>query len=349
MNKKKILHLLSSNSFSGAENVACQIIKNLASFQSYELVYCSPDGIIRNYLSDNNIKFLPLKDLSISALKENIALYKPDVIHAHDMKASFYASLTCKDIPLISHIHNNSLESRKFNLKTFLYLFATKKCRHIFWVSKSALNSYYFSSSVRSKSTVLYNIIDTEYLSKLVKADKNEYNYDIVYLGRLSEPKNPKKLAEVFEKVLERDSSIKIAVVGAGDMYDEFISDLRKRKIFSHIALLGFQKNPYKILASAKLMIMTSTWEGLPMCVLEAAALKVPIVSTPTDGVAELFSNAKGAFLSNSTDDLVSECVNLVHNPTLREEFSNQIYKTFKNHNDNKLFIKVVEQIYRSS
>ena len=60
--KKNILHLLASNSYSGAENVVCTIIDN---FNEYNMYYCSPDGPIKKTLEDRNIKFIPLKRLSI--------------------------------------------------------------------------------------------------------------------------------------------------------------------------------------------------------------------------------------------------------------------------------------------
>lgn len=41
---KKIVHLLNSDSFSGAENVVCQIIKMLGN--DFEMTYISPKGEI---------------------------------------------------------------------------------------------------------------------------------------------------------------------------------------------------------------------------------------------------------------------------------------------------------------
>ena len=46
MKQKNILHLLSSNKYSGAENVACTIIKNTKE----NIYYCSPNGPIKENL-----------------------------------------------------------------------------------------------------------------------------------------------------------------------------------------------------------------------------------------------------------------------------------------------------------
>lgn len=44
------------------------------------------------------------------------------------------------------------------------------------------------------------------------------------------------------------------------------------------------------------MMIMTSLWEGTPMCALEALAMGIPIVSTPVDGLCDLIENGKNGF-----------------------------------------------------
>ena len=92
----KILHLLASNKYSGAENVVCQIIDMFKN--EIEMAYCSPNGPIENTLKDKQITFLPLSKLSKSEIQKIINTYKPDVIHAHDVKASIVASGFAKKI-----------------------------------------------------------------------------------------------------------------------------------------------------------------------------------------------------------------------------------------------------------
>lgn len=126
---KTVLHILPSNSFSGAENVVCQIIK-MFSGSDYKMYYCSPDGRIRDALEENNIDFLPLREFSVKELKRVISETKPDIIHAHDMRAGFYVSLACGKIPFVSHVHNNNFDSRGLSLKSLLFYHAAKKAKH---------------------------------------------------------------------------------------------------------------------------------------------------------------------------------------------------------------------------
>lgn len=66
---KKIMHLLTGTSFSGAENVACQIMACFKNDAEYEMFYCSPDGKIREALKERNVRFAPMKEWSLSEVK----------------------------------------------------------------------------------------------------------------------------------------------------------------------------------------------------------------------------------------------------------------------------------------
>lgn len=323
---KTVLHILPSNSFSGAENVVCQIIK-MFSGSDYKMYYCSPDGRIRDALEENNIDFLPLREFSVKELKRVISETKPDIIHAHDMRAGFYVSLACGKIPFVSHVHNNNFDSRGLSLKSLLFYHAAKKAKHIFWVSESSFEGYKFHDRFKDKSSVLYNVIDKAALIKKMETDTGEYDFDIAYVGRLTEPKDPIRLMNVFAEIIKMAPDVKIAVAGTGDMAEQTKSFAKQLSITDNVKFLGFMSNPYKLLYSSKLMIMTSRWEGTPMCALEAMALGVPIVSTPTDGLCELVNDGKTGFLSSDDAVLAEKCTDIIKNAGLRQTLSENTLK----------------------
>lgn len=317
----KVLHMLQSNRFSGAENVVCQIISMCKSY-GVEFAYSSRDGQIREALKDRNIEFYPIEKMSVSEFRRVIKEVKPDVIHAHDMAASFYAALACGNVPLVSHIHNNAFNSRGVSLKSILYYIAARKAKHIFWVSQSSYNGYVFHKSLEKKSSILYNVIDIEALKRKMEKDTNDYDFDIVYLGRLTYPKNPERLLRVLKKIRDKYQGVKIAVIGTGDLEAEIKRTAVEMGMSSSVKFLGFLSNPSKILHDAKAMIMTSRWEGTPMCALEAMALGVPIVSTPTDGLKDVISEGETGFLSDDDDVLAMRCVDLIKDEELYRRLS---------------------------
>ncbi len=319
--KVRVLHILSSNRFSGAENVVCQIIHMFRNDLEYEFVYCSPDGEIRLALKERNIKFKSIKKMSISEIKRVIEEINPDIIHAHDMRASFFAALACKKIPLITHIHNNSYESRKPTVKSILYWFAGKKSKHIFWVSKSAYEGYCFHRGIQSKSSILYNVIDAEQLIQKANSAANKEKYDVIYLGRLTYPKNPERVVEVLEKVKMKYPKLSAAIIGTGELENEIKEIINLKGMNDNICMCGFMNNPYGILQNAKVMLMTSRWEGTPMCALEAMALGIPIVSTPTDGLKEIVDCGKTGYLSDQNNVLEEKIYELITNENILSSF----------------------------
>lgn len=344
----KILHVLSSNKFSGAENVACQIAGLYEHCPDVDVIYCSPEGPIREALTDRRVTFVSVgESLTMSSLKKIIKKQTPDIIHAHDMRASFIVSFVCGKIPYVSHIHNNAFDSRGISLKSIVYYLAAKKAKHIIWVSNSAFKGYRFHKDFETKSTVLYNIIDEENLYSKMKEDRNSYDYDVVYVGRLTYPKNPQRLMKILLKVVQAMPQIKIAVIGTGELEEEILELNRELKLEDNVKFLGFQKNPLKILHDSKVMVMTSRWEGLPMCALESLALGVPIVSTPTDGLKELIVDGENGFLSNEDDVLKDSIIEIVRNNDLHDKLSKNALNTSHVINNAEHYREVLEEIYK--
>lgn len=344
----KVLHMLQSNRFSGAENVVCQII-SMCRNSNIEFIYSSQDGQIRDVLKEKNIEFYPIEKMSVNEFKKVIKLVKPDVIHAHDMGASFFAALSCGEIPLISHVHNNNFNSRRLSLKSLLYYIAAKKATHIFWVSQSSFDGYVLHKHLIKKSTVLYNIIDVELLKEKMFLDKNTYDYDLIYLGRLTYQKNPQRLIKIITKIVAKRPNTKVAIIGIGDLESETKEMSVKNSLDNNVDFLGFKSNPTKILHDSKVMIMTSRWEGTPMCALESLALGVPVVSTPSDGLCELIQNGVNGYLSNDDDELSQYIISLIDNNEKREKFSRNAVKISKSYNDINTYRRKIIDAYVSN
>ena len=279
--------------------MACQIIKL---FDNAEMCYCSPDGQIAQTLKEKEIRFIPLEKLSFKNVKKAVEEFKPDVIHAHDYKASVIASMF-SHIKIISHIHGNKDYMNKLSLHSLAFLYASKKIDKIIFVSKSCYDNFYFKKKIENKYLILPNIIDECAVKQKCDEDKKEYNFDIVFLGRLVEEKNPLRLINIAKILKEKNIKYKFAIVGDGILKEQIIQKINEYKLNNEVKLLGYFQNPYKILSQSKLLLMTSIREGLPMCALEAMALGVPVISTKTDGMVELVKNDINGFLFETDEE----------------------------------------------
>ena len=345
--KIKILHVLVSNSYSGAENVVCQIISMFKNNSNIEMIYCSTDGKIRKALNERKVTYALMKEPTKNEIKRIIKEVKPDLIHAHDMRASFLVSIAAQKIPFISHIHNNNFNSRGVNLKSILYLYAAVKSKHILWVSKSSFKGYYFSKLLKNKSKILYNFINSGEIEKKSELAVEKKGYDIIYLGRLTEQKNPKRLLDVLKITISKKSDIRIGIIGTGDLEDDVRKTIEDENLSNNISYLGFMSNPYGILKNSKVMIMTSLWEGTPMCALEAMSLGVPIVSTPTDGLCELIDEGNTGYLREDDNKLAECCIEVVENENLYNNMSQKSRDRAKDLMNIEQYKSTLETLYK--
>ena len=345
----KILHLLNSSHFSGAENVVCQIINMFKDDDNIEMVYCSRDGQIREALCERNIDFVPITDLTVKEVKRVIREVKPDVVHAHDMRASFIASIACGKTKLISHIHNSDFRSRKISIKSVLYLLAAPKISNVIWVSNSCFENYCFSDLFSKKSTILYNVINKQDIENRANQDINCYGYDVVFVGRLANPKNPVRLLKIIEIAKRKYPNIKVGIAGTGDLEEIAHVTAHELGLEDNVDFLGFFSNPMKLLQSSKLMVMTSDREGLPMVALEAMALGVPIVSTPTDGLCDIVDHDITGYLENDNELFAKRIVEIISNPELRMRLSRNTLKKFDSINDVDTYKGILNGFYREN
>lgn len=341
----RVLHVLASNKYSGAENVACQIIKMFDG--EVEMAYCSPDGEIAKSLHEKGIKFFPLQKLSKKNLKKVVEEFKPDVIHAHDLKASIISS-GIKKVKVISHIHGNKKGMNKLSLKSLSFLLASKHCDQIYWVSQSCLDDYRFKNKVKNKSIVLPNIINVDDLIAKAAQDINEYNFDIVYLGRLVEEKNPHRLIRIINLLKVNLPPVKMAIIGDGVFFDDIKDKITQEGLDENVVMYGFKSNPHKIVSQSKVMLMTSLREGTPMCALESMALGVPVVSTKTDGMCQLIENGKNGYLYDTDDEAAQIIEKLLSNSENYNQLKVECLDQSKRINDIMIYKKHLEAGYQT-
>ena len=341
----KVLHVLSSRIYSGAEKVACQIIQSFR--DEIDMVYASPESeIVAQMLAEQGVTYLPMKEMSVSEVRRVIREQKPDLIHAHDMRAGFVSALSCGKLPLVSHIHNNAYDARGLSVKTVGYLLAGFKAKHILWVSQSSFDGYAFHRLFTKKSSVLYNIIDTRQISDKKDQDSNNYSYDMIYVGRLTFQKDPQRLMRLCARLKQDKPDLKVAIVGTGELLEEAQALCDSLNIRENVHFLGFQSNPIKMVADSKAMILTSRWEGTPMCALEAMYLGTPVVSTPSDGMKDLLEDGFSGYLTDDDEQMAQDLLKIFADPAHRRYLAENARQKFEAINDADAYKKAISDCY---
>ena len=333
---KRVLHLLGSNKFSGAENVACTIIENMSN--KYDMAYCSPSGTIEETLKERKIKYYPVKELSYEEIKNVIDEYKPDIIHAHDFKATFIATRFYKKIRIISHIHKNDPKMKKISIKSLLYLYTLSKINKVIGVSESISKEYIFRKYLIGKYTTLYNYVDLNKIKMKSDAFKVNTHYDLFFLGRLSSEKNPLFFIEIVNKL--GDKVKKCIIIGDGPMEEECLKLIDNYSLTDKIDIVGFQTNPFPYIKASKVGIMPSRYEGFGLAAIETSALNKVVLNSGVGGLEEIFKDNK-ELICKSINEYMEKAVYYINNKKNIDVFSK--------YSDKKKYINKLIEIYKDN
>jgi len=304
LKKEKVLHVLSSKSFSGAENVAVTIIET--NFDCFEFAYCSSVGDVGNVLKKRNIKFYGMNKINVKELKKTIKEYRPDIIHAHDIKASVISSFVGFGGKIISHLHKNDPKMKKLSIKSLLYLFATKRFDKVVGVSNSVLEEFKYKNKIKGKFLTLYNFVDKKNIIEKSKEIKVDKKYDLFFFGRLSIEKGCLDFIDICNLVNEK-KRICAVMIGDGPMKEECLAKIDKLNLNEVIDLVGFQSNPFPYIVSSNIGIMPSAFEGFGLSAIESTVLGKPVLNSGVGGLSEIFENN---MICKSVNDYVQKILN---------------------------------------
>lgn len=140
------------------------------------------------------------------------------------------------------------------------------------------VTDYIISRGVdKSKIHVFNGAIDT---NKFNYAKQIEKNIDAIFVGKLSKLKGPDRFVDIIEGLVNKGNIINSVIVGEGEMYNEVVKTIQKKKLENYIKLSGHVEETQDLFKHSKMIIMPSSSEGLATAMLEAMACEcVPIVS----------------------------------------------------------------------
>lgn len=303
---KKIMFVMPNKGFSGAEKVVIQIINGIS--DDYECYYVSESGPIDLYLSENNIKHIIVKNnLNRKELKSVTKMINPDVVIATDYRASVVMSTIKGNYKLISHLHNNPPWIKKINTNSITYALASKKFDKIFIVSESINKEFVFHKLIENKVCLVSNPLSRD---EIINADNNTYKkiYDISFIGRLCEQKDPEKFIKIVKKFKVNGNPIKALMMGDGSWKDKVIDWINSYDVADCIELRNFEKDPFPFFKKSKIIVMPSKFEGFGLVAYEAICFGVPVIACPVGGLVNVIDNNCGHFCTEVDEfvDIIS-------------------------------------------
>lgn len=334
---------MSTNDYSGAENVNFSIIEGLK--DKYDFYWVSRKGNINRYLEERKIKWIEIEKLSIKEIKRVIKQFKPEILHATDYKASVICSFVKKDTYLIEHLHNNSPWLKKININSIIFLIAGLRANRILTVSNSIEKEYIFSRFLKNKINNVGNPVSRKKI--LDKVNEKDYikKYDICCVARLTKQKNPEKFIEIINELKKTYSDIKVIWVGDGELKKATIEKCKNLNLEENVKFAGFQKNPYIYMSQSKMFLLTSDWEGYGLVAFEALTLGLPCVVSNVGGLLDIVDDKCGR-LCNINEDFIEELQSLLENEDYYTIKKNNAIEKSKKLDNFDIYISKIQKIY---
>lgn len=339
----KVMHLLQSSKFSGAENVVCQIISLFNNNSDIEMIYVCPDGPIRQELEKRQIKYAMLSTFSQKEINRIVKMIAPDFIHAHDFNASVRASMI-RGVKIISHLHSNPLWLQKVCPQSIVYALCAHRFNIIIGVSNVIREEYVFHKAIDRKFKVIGNVVDIDRVAVLSKANIIE-NFDLLYVGRLSEAKNPIEFLNIIKKLRDKGMAITAKMIGVGPLESQCKSFIISNDLSDYVQMLGFQSNPYQYMLAARIIVITSTYEGFGLVAVEAMSLNRLVISSRVGALIDILSNNCG-ITCTSTEEYCEAISFYLANEEKRTAIGQLARKKSLKFADVNEFKKQIKQVY---
>lgn len=330
MEKKTILHIIHDLGRGGAEMLLVTTVRELKEYNNIVVTlfganhFTSEEFVCDKYINMGltSIAQLPM---AVFKLRRIIKQHNPDIVHTHLFWPTTLARLaTPKRIPLITTIHAFVATSVEYQYKRVRW---TDKITYrfrksvIIAVAKGALTEYFSFLNIKPwKSYALYTFVNTALFNEghSVPATTPSSTFRLITVGRISKQKNHRFLVEAFK--LLPPGQFELHIYGNNSMGAEFDNYLAANN--NGITLKGEVKNINEIIKQYDLFVMSSTYEGFSLAVLEAMAMGMPLLLSDIASFKEQCEDTAVYFDLNSPQDFANKLQQLAADKTKLQQLA---------------------------
>ncbi|MDE0033640.1 MAG: glycosyltransferase [Deltaproteobacteria bacterium] len=220
--------------------------------------------------------------------------------------------------PIVPIVHNNYERRRPRDRNRLRHL--APHAAHFVGVSRGAAERLAAVVGVpQERITTIYNPVVTPALRKGA-ADPAPHPWlrdsatpVVLSAGRLEKAKDFPTLIKAFARLATR-RPCRLIILGEGKQRENLQGLVHKLELDDRVVLPGWVDNPFAYMARASVFVVSSTYEGLSMVLVEALACGCPSVSTDCpSGPAEVLRDGKlGALVAVGDEDGLAKAVEQV-------------------------------------
>jgi len=334
---KKIAIVIADLDLGGGQRVAINLAQALAKnnevsliiFQDDEIHYEMPGELI--HLDCPQKKTIPGKVFNVFKrtykLRKLIKKEQFDHVYGFMETANFPTAMAFKDAALSVHCNPRELSFFESILVKLTY----HRVKNVIAVSEDVATILRTDFSLKNVSRI-YNPVDIEDINAQAVTPYQHGKPYIVALGRFHEVKRFDLLIEAFSKS-KMQQECDLVIIGDGDLRPELEAQIERLNMQGKVHLAGTQKNPFPYLANAKFLTLSSRTEAFPMVLIEALALKCPVIATdcPT-GPREIVINDKnGLLVENENGGALQQAMDtLYYDEAMQQKFKDNAHDSIQ-------------------
>lgn len=202
------------------------------------------------------------------------------------------------------YVHHNELYGNKR-----LSLFPKK----IVAISDAGIRNLtdYFKVS-KATITKIHNCVRESALNNICIRKFNPEDVRILYPARINDVKRQIEIVNYLRGKL--DPRVKILFAGVGPLFEELKTLCEGESQFQ---VLGFRNDIPSLMKDCDFMMLFSQHEGLPISLIEADQVGLPVICNGVGGNTEIVHNGKNGIVVNEWEDLLATLNSL---PTFTQE-----------------------------
>ena len=317
----KVLHLIDSGGLYGAEKVLLNLVQAQVNQGLEPMILSAGEKNVGEKPLEAEAKRLGLPilpwrmnpGLNISEsrkIQKWAVANRYDLLHSHGFKFNVLLGMcprSQRKIPMVATIHGY-LHAKIFS-KMWLYelldRFAITFLQGVVLVGDAMRKDVPKGLLRRSKLRVIPNGLDIKGvhaqaghpIESSIMEFLSNHSPVVLGVGRLSEEKGFVRLVDAFEIVCKKFENPGLIIVGEGKQRGFLEKRVAELGLNDRVVMPGYCRNVPGLQRRSDLLVMPSHTEGLPITLLEAMAVGIPVLVSPVGEMPALVGEGEGGYL----------------------------------------------------
>jgi len=367
-----VIHIFIAHmSIGGAERVCVNLANEFAEMgNEVHIVVLNLENDVNTHLLDSRVQVHPLGvsrlRYAAPAMLRYVKKYKPPFLFVFGNEMAVILNKMRKirllNTPLIVRVLNNVNISlaKEDNVSPIVENYLQKAQKQLadmeYVIAQcDAMKEQLIEKKLVKKEQIsrVYNPVSRVLISKTMEIRipfakrEAERTKEIVFIGRLDPQKNLPHLIEAFAVVNKKMPNTCLRLIGNGNLTDAIKKIVEDKGLSEYVKFEGVCKDMENIYAKAEVIVLSSEYEGMPNCLIEAIGCGIPIVSYDCPiGPAEIVVDGVNGYLVeyNNIEQLAERLIMALDREWNEDEIKATCDK-FRVENIAKKYLEVFEKV----